>query len=246
MRDAREGEGTDVVHPDRLRDEAQAPDRGRDEEKNGLAKLKERHDGSVLLGMLFFFRVNPPILSEPPTRAAGTDPAPETPARGRIRAPYPTVLRSVIPTSRACPERVGDACPPFRLRRRRRHDHVRRHQPLHRGRLEDRRGRSPTSPSPPRPSSSSRASTSSSWPPPPRCRTSRPTESSRTTSAPASTSSRTTGSEADASPHIRQNPPPQSGSGAVSQCLLTRRLPGRSRRVALFSFRRTVLLRPSS
>ena len=52
----REGEGTDVVHPDRLRDEAQAPDRGRDEEKNGLAKLKERHDGSVLLGMLFFFR----------------------------------------------------------------------------------------------------------------------------------------------------------------------------------------------
>ena len=84
--------------------------------------------------------------------------------------------------------------------------------------IEDASGRSPrakpTSPSPPRPSSSSRASTSSSWPPPPRCRTSRPTESSPTTSAPASTSSRTTGSEADASPHIRQNPPPQSGSGS--------------------------------
>ena len=94
----REGEGTDVVHPDRLRDEAQAPDRGRDEEKNGLAKLKERHDGSVLLGMLFFFRAESAHSIRGPDARRGHDPAPETPARGRIRAPYPTVLRSVIPS----------------------------------------------------------------------------------------------------------------------------------------------------
>lgn len=48
--------------------------------------------------MLFFFRAESAHFIRGPDTRRGHDPAPETPARGRIRAPYPTVLRSVIPT----------------------------------------------------------------------------------------------------------------------------------------------------
>lgn len=85
--------------------------------------------------MLFFFRAESAHSIRGPDARHGHDPAPETPARGRIRAPYPTVLRSVIPSFSSLLLSVLGACPPFRLRRRRRHNHARRHQPLHRGRL---------------------------------------------------------------------------------------------------------------
>ena len=48
--------------------------------------------------MLFFFRAESAHSIRGPDARRGHDPAPETPARGRIRAPYPTVLRSVIPS----------------------------------------------------------------------------------------------------------------------------------------------------
>ncbi len=48
--------------------------------------------------MLFFFRAESAYSIRGPDARRGHDPAPETPARGRIRAPYPTVLRSVIPS----------------------------------------------------------------------------------------------------------------------------------------------------
>ena len=48
--------------------------------------------------MLFFFRAESAHSIRGPDARHGHDPAPETPARGRIRAPYPTVLRSVIPS----------------------------------------------------------------------------------------------------------------------------------------------------